>query len=258
MIPKIIHYCWFGSQPMPAKEQQCVDSWHIFFPDYKFMFWNEETFDFEDAPLFAKQALEVNKYAFVSDYVRTKVLYEYGGLYFDTDYEVLKPIDTLIKDNNNVLGWENRSNIGTAFMAFEAKHLVMKRFLEYYNTHSFMDDKERIDNTANVSILTDILIADGIKCDRTLQIVKNLIIYPREYFYPKRLGANQFRLSDNTYGIHHYSMSWLTERQKRRGNNIFWVKVIRPLLKKCRSLLLKIIGKESVRTLEIRIRNFMK
>lgn len=143
-------------------------------------------------------------------------------------------------------------------MAFEAKHFVMKRFLEYYNTHSFIDKKGRIDNTANVSILTDILIADGAKCDHTLQIIKDLIIYPREYFYPKRLGENQFRLSDDTYGIHHYSMSWLTERQKRRGNNIFWVKVMRPLLKKCRSLFLKIIGKESVRTLEIRIRNFMK
>lgn len=230
MIPEIIHYCWFGGKEMPAKEKLCIESWKKYFPKYKFIKWNEENFDLNSST-FCKQAYDMKKYAFVSDYVRTKVLYEYGGLYFDTDYEVLKPIDTLIKGNNNVLGWENHSNIGTAFMAFEAKHFVMKRFLEYYNTHSFIDKKGRIDNTANVSILTDILIADGAKCDRTLQIIKDLIIYPREYFYPKRLGENQFRLSDDTYGIHHYSMSWLTERQKRRGNNIFWVKVMRPLLK---------------------------
>lgn len=238
MIPEIIHYCWFGGKEMPAKEKLCIESWKKYFPKYKFIKWNEENFDLNSST-FCKQAYDMKKYAFVSDYVRTKVLYEYGGLYFDTDYEVLKPIDTLIKGNNNVLGWENHSNIGTAFMAFEAKHFVMKRFLEYYNTHSFIDKKGRIDNTANVSILTDILIADGAKCDHTLQIIKDLIIYPREYFYPKRLGENQFRLSDDTYGIHHYSMSWLTERQKRRGNNIFWVKVMRPLLKKCRSLFLK-------------------
>ncbi|WP_417189524.1 glycosyltransferase family 32 protein, partial [Bacteroides sp.] len=157
MIPEIIHYCWFGGKEMPAKEKLCIESWKKYFPKYKFIKWNEENFDLNSST-FCKQAYDMKKYAFVSDYVRTKVLYEYGGLYFDTDYEVLKPIDTLIKGNNNVLGWENHSNIGTAFMAFEAKHLVMKRFLEYYNTHSFIDKKGRIDNTANVSILTDILI----------------------------------------------------------------------------------------------------
>lgn len=256
MIPKIIHYCWFGSKEMPPKEKLCIESWKKYFPEYKFIKWNEQNFDL-DSSAFCRQAYDMKKYAFVSDYVRTKVLYKYGGVYFDTDYEVLKPMDTLIKENN-ILGWETRSNIGTAFMVFEAKHPVMERFLEYYNTHPFMDKKGRMDNTANVSILTDILIADGIKHNRTLQTVKDLIIYPREYFYPKRFGENQFKLSDNTYGIHHYSMSWLTERQKRRGNNTFWVKVMRPLLKKCRSICLKMIGKEAVRTLEIRIRNFMK
>lgn len=257
MIPKIIHYCWFGNKPIPEKELKCIESWNIFFPNFKIIKWNEETFDLNSSA-FCKQAYDMKQYAFVSDYVRTKVLYEYGGLYFDTDYEVIKPIDAFINGNNNVLGWENRLNIGTAFMAFEAKHIVMKRFLEYYDSHSFVDKKGRMDNTANVSILTDILIADGAKCDRTLQKIKDLIIYPREYFYPKRLGENQFRLSDDSYGIHHYSMSWLTDRQKRRGNNVIWVKVMRPLLKKCRGVFLKIIGKEAVRTIEIRIRNIMK
>lgn len=257
MIPEIIHYCWFGSKEIPPKEKLCIESWKKHFPKYKFIKWNEENFDF-NSTTFCKQAYEMKKYAFVSDYVRAKVLYEYGGLYFDTDYEILKPIDALITTGNNILGWENRSNIGTAFMAFEAKHPVMQCFLKYYENHAFMDERGRLDNTANVTLLTDILVSNGLKIDRRLQIVKDLIIYPREYFYPKKLSENEFRVTPDSYGIHHYSMSWLTERQKKRGNNIYWIKIIRPFLKNCRSTCLKIMRKETVRQIEITIRNFLK
>lgn len=253
MIPHIIHYCWFGPKSFSDLEIQCIESWKKYLPNYELKLWNEKTIDLHQSK-FAEEAYLKKKYAFVSDYVRAKVLYEYGGLYFDTDFELLKPIDDLI-EFSNFLGFETQTHLGTAIMAFEAHHYVMKQFLAYYEKHSFLDSKGRMDNTANVTVLTDLLIPLGLKTNRERQHIKDIEIYPRDYFYPKRLKKNVFSLTVNTVGVHRCQNSWMTEKQIKRGNSILWTKILRPILYRCRIIGVKLIGKEKIRQIEIVLRN---
>ncbi len=256
-IPKIIHYCWFGSNPLPLKEQACIASWIKFFPDYEFKCWNEKTFDLASAPLFAKQAYEHKKFAFVSDYVRVKVLYDFGGIYFDTDVEVQAPFDPIL-NNDGFLGFENSKRVGTAIMAFVPHHPIMKQFLQYYTEHPFIDKNGNVDITANVTILTDLLEEHGFIGNGQQQNINGVMVYPRDWFSPKKINESEFNTTNNTLAIHKFSCSWLSETQKKRGNNKFWIKIIRPILQKGRFWGQKIIGKEKIRNLEIIIRNKLK
>jgi mannosyltransferase OCH1-like enzyme len=258
MIPKIIHYCWFGPKTIPETEQKCIESWHKFFFNYDFKFWNEDTFDFDKAPLYAKHALEYKKYAFVSDYVRVKALEEYGGIYLDTDVEVLNSFDKLVAVSNNFLGFETRSHLGTAVMAFAPHHSLMKDFVRYYEKHDFIDKKGRKDYIANVTILTDLLAVKGLVSNGRFQTLDDITIYPREYFYPKKLSDTEFRNTPETHAIHRCSNSWMTERQKKRGRNKFWLHIFRPMLQIGRKIGIKLIGIDKLREIEIIIRDFLK
>lgn len=258
MIPKIIHYCWFGPKPIPELEQRYIESWKIFLPDFDLKFWNEQTFDLASAPLFARQAYEHKKYAFVSDYVRMKVLYEYGGLYLDTDLEIIKDIHPILKQDTNVLGFETRSHLGTAIMWFTPKDVIIKLALAYYETNHFVDKKGNIDVIANTAILTDVLTPIGLKNNGVFQEIANIKIYNREYFYPKKLSMNEFRCTDETYAIHRCSNSWMTEKQKKRGNNKFWINVIRPSLLCLRNIGTNLVGKDKIRSVEVWLRNKLK
>lgn len=257
-IPKTIHYCWFGPNPIPETERKCIASWRDFFPDFEFKLWNEESFNLSASPLYAKQAYEHKKFAFVSDYVRVKVLHDFGGLYFDSDLEILKNFDKVLNTGSNFLGFETRSHLGTAVMGFYPEHKVLKQFLAYYERYPFIDDKGRVDNTANVTILTDILTAIGLRCNGTLQTIEDIQIYNREWFYPKKISDTEFRCTHETMAIHFCSNSWMSSGQKRRGNNWFWLKIVRPILQYGRNLGLKAIGKEGVHKIEILIRNRLK
>lgn len=258
MIPKIIHYCWFGPNPIPETEKKCIASWKRFFPDYDFKFWNEKTFDLDSAPLFAKQAYEHKRFAFVSDYVRVKVLHDFGGLYFDSDLEVLKGFDVVLKNNFNFLGFETKAHLGTAVMGFCPRHKILREFLDYYENHPFLDEKGRMNNIANVTILTDILTPLGLISDGSFQQVDDIYIYNREWFYPKKISNTEFCYTNETIAVHRCSNSWMTEKQRKRGNNRFWIKILRPILQKGRLWGQKIIGKERINHLEIIIRNKLK
>lgn len=184
-IPKIIHYCWFGPKQIPDLERNCMESWKKFFPDYEIKFWNEETFDIS-LNTFSQQAYDGGHYAFVSDYVRTKVLYEYGGIYLDTDVEILSSFEHVIKDGFSFLGFENSTHIGSAVMGMSKKNPIMGEFMNYYLNNSFINDRGDINTIANVIKLTDILSSHGLNKNGSRQIIKNIDIYPRDYFYPKK------------------------------------------------------------------------
>lgn len=154
-IPKVIHYCWFGKGEMPERERACIRTWRRYFPEYEMKLWDEDNFDFEEC-IYAKQAYESQKYAFVSDYVRAKVLYEYGGLYMDTDVKVIKSFPQSVGENG-FLGFERRAFLGTAVMATVPGTEVFKKLLQYYENHSFIQGEGVMDNIANVSIITDIM-----------------------------------------------------------------------------------------------------
>lgn len=256
-IPKIIHYCWFGPNQLPKKEQSCMASWSKFFPDYEIKKWNESTFPLDKHP-FAKQAYDIGKYAFVSDYVRAYVVYEQGGLYFDTDLEVKKDFSEFLKYSEGVLGFETSKYVGTAMMAFIPKHPIMNSFLNYYKNKNFVNERGQIEITANPAILKDILIDYGFVFNGEEQMVNNIFIYPRSHFFPKKISDGNFRITDETYTIHHFEGSWLTERQKKRGQNIIWRKIFRPVLRACMRIIKILLGDEKLKKIEMIVRNKLK
>ncbi len=210
-IPKIIHYCWFGKNEMPLKEKECVAGWKKFYPDYEFKIWNEDNFDYNKC-IYARQAYERGYYAFVSDYVRAKVLYEYGGIYLDTDVKIIKKLPNV--PEKGFLGFERRKFIGTAVMAAEPESELIAELLDYYEQHEFVQQKGYIDSIANVSILTDICRRKGLIPDGRKQKIEGFEIFSRELFYPKKLNENTFETTGETCAIHMCSNSWMTEREK--------------------------------------------
>lgn len=257
MDRRIIHYCWFGNEPMPEKEKKCIETWKKFFTDYEIQLWNEENFDYCVCP-FAKQAYEHKKYAFVSDYARAKILYEYGGLYLDTDVKILKSFQDLLENSDSVVGFERKAFIGTAVIYCQPQNPCIKELLEYYETNDFVQSDGSFDNIANVSILTDIMRRKGLVLGGKRQFVEGFDVCNREFFYPKKLSETEFRVTDETVAIHMCSNSWLSERERKRGNNKIWIKVIRPIFRSLRRAGIKLFGDRYIRNIEIRLRNKLR
>lgn len=256
MIPKIIHYCWFGEGQIPEKEQKCIDTWKKFFPDYEIKRWDESNFDVNGTN-YSKQAYEKKKYSFVSDYARAKILFEEGGLYLDTDVEIIKPFPKLV-DGNGFMGFERRHFLGTAVLAAEKENEIIGKLLSYYEKHDFLTEDGVMDNIANVSMLTDIMKEYGLELGGERQTVAGFEVFNREFFYPKKLDEDEFRIADETCAIHKCSNSWMSEREKKRGNSKLWINVGRPIFRTTRNALVKILGKEKARKIEIKTRNKMR
>ena len=209
MIPKIIHYCWFGKGQMPELAVRCIDSWKKFLPDYELRLWNEDSFDINSIP-YVKEAYLSRKFAFVTDYVRLYAIYNEGGVYMDTDVEVLKSIDDLLY-LPAFSGFESEKDIPTGFMASEKNGRWAKEMMEYYNNdrHFILPDGS-MDMTSNVTIISKLMVDTGFKLVNSFQVYKNWIhIFPKDYFCPKgRTGI--ITLTENTYCIHHFAGSWNT------------------------------------------------
>ena len=256
-VEKVIHYCWFGRGPIPEKEAKCIESWWKYFPGYEIKLWNEDNFDFRGC-VFAEQAYEKKKYAFVSDYARAKVLYEYGGVYMDTDVLVLKPFSEIVEHADGIVGFERKSFIGTAVIGCRAKDPIIEELLRYYEEHSFIQEDGSFDNIANVSILTDIMKEKGLVLGGERQKVASFEVYNRELFYPKKLAEDDFRIEEATVAVHMCSNSWLSERERKRGSSKIWIEVVRPCLRGMRTVGIKVFGKERIRALEIKLRNMLR
>lgn len=257
MIPKIIHYCWFGPKPIPEKEQECMKSWTKYLPDYTLMFWNEQTFDINKYT-FAKEAYEKKMYAFVSDFVRVYALQQYGGIYMDTDVEIINDLSDVLSKADVILGFENSTNIGTALMASVVDHQVMTDLVDYYTSRSFINNMGLVDITANPMIFASVLKKYGVVFNGEQQEVSDIMIYKREVFFPKKIKDNQFIITNDCLAIHHFSASWLTDRQKKRGSNKLWLNVFRPILKHLRHIIELICGEKNMQKIEIIIRNILK
>ena len=207
MIPKKIHYCWFGRGQMPELALRCLESWKKFCPDYEIKEWNEDNFDLEMYP-YAREAYENCKFAFVTDVVRMYVLYHEGGIYMDTDVEVLKPLDCFL-DNPAFAGFEDDVFVGTAIIASEKKGNWVKDNLDYYVDKHFVKDNGDMDFTTNVETILNYLLPLGLIQNDTYQVFSEIVtIYPKEYFCPKSKSDNKIYLTDNTYTIHHFAASW--------------------------------------------------
>ncbi len=210
MIPKIIHYCWFGRGEMPEDAKRCIESWHKYLPEYEYRLWNEDNFDI-NSNKFVKEAYHSRKFAFVTDYVRLYALYSEGGVYMDTDVEVLRSLDEFLV-YPAFSGFEVDEAIPTGIMGAEKGSSWAKRELEYYETQSFILPNGAYNTKPNVQIITEHAIQLGLVPNNQFQIVNlELAIFPKEYFCPKSYVDGKIRLTDNTYTIHHFAGSWHNE-----------------------------------------------
>ena len=219
MIPKVIHYCWFGRNPLPPLAIKCIDSWKKYLPDYEIKEWNEDNFDVNIIP-YTAQAYQAKKYAFVSDYARFWILYKYGGIYFDTDVEVIKPIDDIVC-NGAFMGIEKDYKYGITVnpglgLGIEAYHSLFKEFLDTYSTKSFTDESGNMNMQTIVVYTTEILFKHGLSNVPDIQTIKGIKIYPSEYFCPRNIVTKRFHITENTRTIHHYAASWCDKNWKKR------------------------------------------
>lgn len=217
MVPKIIHYCWFGRKPLPSLALKCIASWKKYLPDYEIKEWNEDNFDVNVIP-YTKEAYSAKKYAFVSDYARFWILYNYGGLYFDTDVELIKSIDDILA-NGGYMGFEknpskkNRGlvNPGIGF-ASEKNNILLKDLIDLYSSLHFVDECGNLcTNKTVVHYTTDILQKYGLNNSLANQYICGFTIYLEEYFSPISLITHRLHLTKNTRSIHRFMGSWATQ-----------------------------------------------
>lgn len=214
-IPKIIHYCWFGGNEKPELAQRCLKSWEKHCPDYQIIEWNERNFDISTAPLYVRQAHAAGRWAFVTDYVRLKALTEMGGVYMDTDVEVIKPLDPYLNQEAFV-GFESGEGVQTGLMACRKDFPLFRDFLAHYDTATFLRPDGSADTTTNVAVLTRLCQARGLKMNDTYQVVDGLAVYPREYFCPVDYDTKKLKKTRKTVVIHWFSGSWHTQEELRQ------------------------------------------
>lgn len=212
MIPKTIHYCWFGGNPLPGDALKCIESWRKYCPNYEIKEWNESNFDFSDCQ-YAMEAYNAGKWAFVSDYARFKILYEYGGLYFDTDVEVIRLLDDLVAAGP-FMGFESGTSAAPGLgLAANPGLGFYKTMIDKYKLLHFL----RTDGTYNLKTIvvytTEELIKAGLQKVPGIQTVSGITLYPSEYFCPKDCMTGILNITDNTYSIHHFKASWYSELQ---------------------------------------------
>ena len=221
MIPKVIHYCWFGRNPLPESAQKCIESWKKYLPDYEIKEWNEDIFDVNIIP-YTAEAYKLKKYAFVSDYARFWILYKYGGLYFDTDVEVIKPMDDIIA-RGPFMGCENSAQSGATPKSLGvAPGLgLYKEILDLYNDMHYLLPNGTTSTETVVTITTDLLCKKGLQNTPEVQSVDGVFIYPKDYFCPLSNLTGKMNITNNTYSIHHYDGTWLPPKQKLA----MWIKM---------------------------------
>ena len=219
MIPKIIHYCWFGRNPLPPLAVKCIESWRKFLPDYEIKEWNEDNFDVNIIP-YTAEAYKAKKYAFVSDYARFWILYKQGGLYFDTDVEVIRPMDDIIA-RGPFMGCENQASDTSVASVAPGLGLgvnpglgLYKEILEMYAKLHFIRPDGSNNQTTVVTYITKLLCDHGLQSSNDIQLCANVWIYPKEYFCPKDFFTHKLEITANTYTIHHYDGSWVTPEQR--------------------------------------------
>ena len=220
MIPKIIHYCWFGGNPLPKSAKKCIASWRKFLPDYQIKEWNEDNFDVNSIP-YTHQAYEAKKYAFVSDYARFWILYKYGGLYFDTDVEIIKPLDDII-ERGPFMGIEKTPTSNITPMINPGLGLgatpqmdTYRQILDSFHRMEFYSEDGSINPFSMIPMVTKLFSELGFKASKEVKYVAETYIYPEDVFCPMDSTTGITIITDNTISIHHYDCSWMDHNTLR-------------------------------------------
>lgn len=212
MIPKIIHYCWFGRGKKSPLIKKCIRSWKQKCPDWQIVEWNEDRFDV-NSTLWTQQAYADRKYAFVSDYVRLKALSTMGGVYLDTDVQLLKPLDAFL-EHPAFAGFENKKSIATCVIGAEKANPAVKTWMEWYHNRAYIVNG--VPNTEpNVVFITEDLKARGLVINNTRQSLRDIEIYPQTWFCPQNIEGENRARSQDTVAIHYFDSSWRTPQGRR-------------------------------------------
>lgn len=256
IIPTTIHYCWFGGNPLPPLAEKCIESWKTFFPNYEIKRWDESNFNVNIIP-YTAEAYKAKKYAFVSDYARFWILYQYGGLYFDTDVEVIRSMDDIIrrgpfmgcegkasqsekaaqdratklriayeKDKNPILKPIIDDSLGLGIapglgLGVTPGHGLYREILEIYSKLAFAIDSKENPLLTVVDITTNIFAKDGLKNTSDIQLIDGIYIYPANYFNPLNIITRRIEITKDTRSVHHYMASWVNYTPKEKIKNFF-------------------------------------
>lgn len=236
MIPKIIHYCWLSGDPFPEKNQKCIDTWKEKLPDYEFMLWDLNRFDI-DSSIWVKQAFDNKKYAFAADYIRLYAVYHYGGIYLDTDVEVLKSYNDLL-DLDYFIGFEyNNSYLEAATFGAMKFCEWIKKCLDYYNRREFVLEDGGFDLKVLPLIMEEILrkqyklipvnsIAEQLSQQRD---GGKIFVFGKEFFCPKSCYSRKIKVTDNTYSIHQYTATWMDKGVKTKMIFLYYFPIVKVL-----------------------------
>lgn len=215
-IPKVIHYCWFGGTELPNDVLLCIDSWKRFCPDYKIIRWDESNYDYTKYQ-YSAEAYAAGKWAFVSDLARLDIVYNYGGFYMDTDVELIKPLDFLLKEKA-YMGMEKGRLVATGLgFGAEKGNSIIKSNLDCYTKSSFIKEDGSYILRACPLVTTECLEAFGLERRDIEQDLGEIKIFPSEYFCPQVLYDGTAEIGDNTVSIHHYAATWTTEKEKKKA-----------------------------------------
>lgn len=214
MIPKKIHFCWLSGEEYPELVKKCINSWKQKLPDYEIICWNTENFDVNICR-YTREAFQAKKYPFVSDYVRLYALYHEGGIYLDSDIEVLRNFDDLLQ-NKAFTGFEKNDHTLAAWLfGSEQGNPIFGEFLEYYKDRPFRLPDGKYDLTPNPFPITETCVNHGLVLDGTMQILDYITIYPRDYFCPYNRTTEKLNLTEHTYTIHYFNGSWISDDKKK-------------------------------------------
>lgn len=215
-IPKLIHYCWFGRRRKSKLIIKYIGTWKKVLPDYQIIEWNEDNFDiyYND---YVREAYENKKFAFVSDVARLCALYNYGGIYLDTDIEVIQSLDKYLNVADILAAFESKKLIMTGFMAAKKENSIIKDFLDYYDNMKFCNEDGTLNCTANTVIYTKLLQEKGLKINKKeMQTFKQIVVFPIEVFGAYDADNSKFVINDSTVLIHHCDASWMKRNVRFR------------------------------------------
>lgn len=248
MIPKIIHYCWFGGNPLPPLAQKCIESWKTHCPDYEVLRWDESNFDISACPLYVRQAYEAGKWAFVTDYVRLKVVYDRGGIYLDTDVELQKNPEELLS-YGAYFGFENKKYVNTG-LGFGAQPglPLLQELMEDYETICFRNEDHSLDLTPCPERNTTVFLRHGLRQDGSKQeLPGDVIVLPMDYLCPFSDYNGKLKVTKNTVSIHWYGASWFDGDPSIRNKKRALVRrkdALEALRQLPNRILYKLLGKE--------------
>ena len=240
---KKIHYIWLGGNKKSKRIEKCIKSWRKYFPDWEIVEWNEQNLEI-DVLTYCRQAYDCKKYAFVSDYFRFQILYQYGGIYFDTDVEIIRPMDDILEKYSIFMGFENERFVSPGLVTFASVSGLefFKKICDTYKNDAFINEDGSYNTFTVCERTTEILKALGFKINDTFQVIDDIAIFPHDVFCPTDFVWSRQDFTQNTRSIHHYDASWkelsvrIKQNTKRLIYRIFKPRLVKSVLAKVRCL----------------------